>query len=181
MSRTPASEVSLEVRLWSRVMPFDVRDPSACADFCGHQTAAGYGTLHDSETGEVVYAHRAMWSLCTGEEIPEGHVIRHTCNRPSCIRPGHLRLGTPADNERDKAEAGRHRVLPKLNDADVRAIRHCYATERFSTGDLSRLFFSGSGAGQPAVQRIVAGITYRNAGGPIIQRGRGRPPKRRDR
>jgi len=74
--------------------------------------------------------------------------------------------------------AGRTRVLPALTDDDIRAIRYAYATGRWSQGDLARMFL-GSGAGQPAIQRIVTGKTYREAGGPISKRGRGRRPRRR--
>ena len=35
----------LQVRLWARVKPFDVRDSKACAKFGGHTLPAGYGTL----------------------------------------------------------------------------------------------------------------------------------------
>ena len=181
MTITPPSEVPLAIRLWARVQPFDVRDSSACADFMGHRTPAGYGTLHDPETGQQVYAHRAMWSEVHKQEIPDGHVIHHTCARPSCVRPGHLECVTTAEHGPMAVHSGRARVLPPLNNADAMAMRTMYATGRWSQGDISRLFFDGSGAGQPAVQRVVTGQTYKKAGGPIVTRGRGTRPKRRRR
>ena len=45
MPKTPPAEVSLEVRFWSRVDVFDVRDPKACALWRGHRLPSGYGTL----------------------------------------------------------------------------------------------------------------------------------------
>ena len=44
----------LQVRLWARVIPFDVRDPKACAEFGGHRLPAGYGTLQDPRTGKPI-------------------------------------------------------------------------------------------------------------------------------
>ena len=175
-TRTAPSEVDLVVRFWARVEPFDVRDGSACAVWLGHRLPAGYGTLTDAH-GVTHYAHRVSWELLHGP-IPEGQVVRHLCDRPECVRPGHLEVGTYAENAADMVAAGRSRVLPRLTDDDVRAIRHAYATGRWSQGDLSRMFL-GSGAGQPAIQRIVTGKTYPKAGGPISRRGRGRRPRRR--
>ncbi len=42
-------------------------------------------------------------------DIPDGLLIRHTCDNTHCINPDHLLLGTDADNARDKMERGRHR------------------------------------------------------------------------
>ena len=173
---TPPHEVSLAVRFWSRVEPFDVRDRSACAMWLGHRLPAGYGTLTGAD-GVHHYAHRVSWELIHGP-VPEGMVIRHRCNTPSCVRPGHLQVGTYADNEADKNEENRHRVLPALTRDDIKAIRHCYRTGRWSQGDLA-LMFLGSGRGQPTIHRVVTGRAYVAAGGPITRSGRGKPPKRR--
>ena len=174
--RTPPSEVDLVVRFWARVEPFDVRDGDACALWLGHRLPSGYGTMTDAE-GVHHYAHRVSWELLHGP-IPDGHVVRHLCDRPECVRPGPLLVGTSAENSADKLAAGRARVLPPLTDDDIEAIRHCYATGRWSQGDVARMFL-GSGTGQPIVQRIVTGTSYPEVGGPISRRGRGVPPSRR--
>ena len=179
MPNTPPAEVSLEVRFWSRVDVFDHRDPNACALWRGHRLPSGYGTLSDAD-GTKHYSHRVAYQLTRGP-VPEGMVVRHRCpNGPdrSCCRPGHLMLGTYADNAQDTLEDGRSRVLPVLTAEDVVAIRYMYDTARWSQGDLALLLY-GDGAGQPAIQRIVTGETYTSVDGPITKRGRGRPPARR--
>jgi hypothetical protein len=163
---------------WSRCDAFDPRSKIACAEWLGHRLPAGYGTMVDPETGDTVYAHRMSWILRHGKEIPDGMVIRHLCSNPSCVRPSHLMLGTYKDNQADTTAAGRNRVLGSLSESDVVAIRHAYATERFSAGELSEMFF-GTRAGQPRITRIVTGITYTEFGGPITRRGRGKKAKRR--
>jgi hypothetical protein len=80
-----------------------------------------------------VSPHRIAWMLTAGS-IPDGLVVCHHCDMPSCIRPAHLFLGTQGENVRDAARKGRL-VAPhgerngqaKLTTAAVRAIRAAHA------------------------------------------------------
>ena len=53
------------------------------------------------------YAHRLSYQIHKGE-IPAGMVVMHTCDRPQCINPEHLKLGTQADNMADMYAKGRN-------------------------------------------------------------------------
>lgn len=66
-------------------------------------TGAGYGKHRNQQ-----YLHRWVWEQVNGP-IPEGMVVMHTCDNPPCFLYEHLRLGTIADNNRDKIEKGRLR------------------------------------------------------------------------
>lgn len=66
--------------------------------------ANGYGVI--KRRGKTMKAHRMIYEECFGM-IPEGMVVRHTCDNPPCVNPAHLLLGTPKDNMRDKMERGR--------------------------------------------------------------------------
>jgi hypothetical protein len=66
----------------------------------GGTTPFGYGNFGNEG------AHRYAWKLTNGP-IPEGLFVLHTCDIPQCVYPGHLWLGTPADNMRDKMSKGR--------------------------------------------------------------------------
>ena len=51
--------------------------------------------------------HRVVWEAHNAEPIPEGMLVRHTCDNPACCNPQHLLLGTPKQNTADMIERGR--------------------------------------------------------------------------
>jgi hypothetical protein len=56
--------------------------------------------------GKTKSLHRHTYELVYGE-IPEGLVIRHKCDNPTCFNIEHLEVGTNYDNVRDRVERGR--------------------------------------------------------------------------
>lgn len=84
----------------------------------------GYGCFSWSKNDPQL-AHRAAWALRTGEPVPEGFFVIHTCDVRLCVRNddqgiylvgdvallrfGHLALGTHADNMTDARLKGRLR------------------------------------------------------------------------
>jgi len=88
-------------RFWSKVGPA----PSSC---CWKWTACknkdGYGAFRLKY--KLVLAHRVAYTLTKGE-IPDGLIVRHTCDNPACCNPDHLILGTQADNMADRGERKR--------------------------------------------------------------------------
>jgi len=85
----------------------------------------GYG-LVKGEDGVMLRVHRVMYLYRKGE-IPDGHVIRHTCDRPICCNPDHLITGTTAENSADMIERGRQAkgescANSKLKNEDIEII-----------------------------------------------------------
>lgn len=98
-------------RFWARVEKcFHGNECQHCCwAWQGHCLASGYGTVSwklKGAPGKWDYAHRMAWSINHGA-IPQGMVIMHTCDYPSCVNPAHLQLGTPQDNARDAQAKGR--------------------------------------------------------------------------
>jgi len=78
-------------------------------------------------------------------EIPEGKVIRHTCDNRACINPEHLLLGTQKDNVRDcvirgRTAKGENNGCVKLKKEQVIEIRKLFKTGKYTFAQLSRKF-----------------------------------------
>jgi hypothetical protein len=69
------------------------------------------------------YAHRIAWELVNGP-VPDGLHVRHKCDNPACVNPAHLEVGTHQDNVNDMVARGRHVGFRKLDEWDVKFIRH---------------------------------------------------------
>lgn len=98
---------------------------SGCLLWTTHVCTKGYGQFH--WRGKFVMAHRSAWEVAHGP-IPRGMHVLHNCDVPACINPAHLRLGTHADNMRDKKTRNRQPkglavATAKLSEDDIRAIR----------------------------------------------------------
>lgn len=79
-------------------------------DGCWEWTGAkrrGYGLFACG--GKSQTAHRVSYEVYHGG-IPAGMVVRHTCDNPACINPGHLLIGTVAENVGDRELRGRRNV-----------------------------------------------------------------------
>jgi len=101
-------------------------------DSCWNWTAAkcrdGYGLYSIKKLGQFK-AHRfSLMSI--GIDIPQGYVVMHHCDNPSCVNPAHLKPATVQENNKDKQNK-RRQSFPKgtanagakLTDEQVRDIK----------------------------------------------------------
>lgn len=111
--------------------------------------------------GKAYKAHRAAYMVHVGE-IGPGQVVRHACDNPGCVNPGHLLLGTTYDNNRDRADRGRSAVgedHPRavLTENKVRAMRRLVGLGA-TTSDLQVL----TGLENETVRSVVTGRTWKH-------------------
>lgn len=77
---------------------------SKCIIWKGAKLKGGYGIVRLE--GRTQTAHRVAYKKEHGD-IPEGMVIMHLCDNPSCVNPAHLQLGTQSQNRQDCVNKGR--------------------------------------------------------------------------
>lgn len=102
-------------------------EPHECHPWIARRDAKGYGIFYAND--ESFRAHRVAWVIANGP-IPDGLLVLHRCDNPSCVNPEHLFLGTNADNAADKVAKGRVSRqkgelcgTSKLTDQGVRSMR----------------------------------------------------------
>jgi len=65
-----------------------------------------FGVKQGFKSWKIEYAHRVSYREFVGE-IPQGLLVLHKCDTPSCVNPDHLFVGTNQDNCDDKWRKGR--------------------------------------------------------------------------
>lgn len=120
---------SVHERFEEKIFP----DPnSGCWLWCASTNKdTGYGQFN--KIGRMKSTHRVSWELYRGE-IPAGMHVLHKCNNRVCVNPGHLYLGSNAQNVADMIKAGRvargeRSGRSKLREVDVIEIFFSDGTE----------------------------------------------------
>lgn len=149
-------------RFWPKVDKHG-GDIKPCWEFNGAVDPFGYGLFWINELGRKIVAHRVAYALHYGA-FDSTLVVRHDCDNPICCNPHHLRLGTRADNNRDRAERGRGREArqwgasnprSKLTEEKVLKIR-TLAAEGITQMRIAAQF----DIKQPQVSRLVRGTSW---------------------
>ena len=81
-----------------------------CWEWIGGTSGGGYGKFRVYHKQWL--AHRWSYEYFTGT-IPEGLLVLHACDNPSCVNPDHLFVGTQADNQADMVAKGRQFKGPR--------------------------------------------------------------------
>jgi hypothetical protein len=98
---------------WAKVR---IASDDECWEWSGARNAKGYGVKRNAVArgkAENIQAHRMSW-IVFNSEVPDGLLVLHRCDNPSCVNPAHLFLGTHKDNMDDKMSKGRG-VAPPLS------------------------------------------------------------------
>jgi len=116
--------------------------------------------------GKQPPAHRVAWVLVNGR-IPRGRKVLHLCDRPKCVEPKHLFLGTQADNVRDMIRKGR--MNPSIGEKNGSAVlSEIEVREIFYSVDRQADIALRYGISIPLVQKIKYGKIWKHLklGGP---------------
>jgi hypothetical protein len=119
-------------------------------------TKKGYGLIQEGGKGTPrKLAHRLSYEIHHGP-IPDGMVVMHSCDNPSCVNPAHLRVGTAAENIKEAYDK-RRKVSPfKKGEAhhgavlDAEKVRFIRNNPHLSCGKLAKQY----GVGVSAISAI---------------------------
>jgi hypothetical protein len=133
--------------------------PAHCWHWMGARDERDYGRIF--AFGSNRRAHRLIFEFCFGP-VPDGLVVRHKCDNPTCCNPYHLELGTHAENMRDKLRTGKPigprgelaRTAKLANDNIPEIIR------RYQNGEKSIDLAAEFKVSQSSIQRVVARKTW---------------------
>lgn len=133
-----------ESRFWSKVQKLGEDD---CWIWTASQDKDMYGKFRLCENGKKIdiRAHQYAWILFSGKPIPTGVHVCHHCDKPYCVNPSHLFLGTTQDNTQDRHEKGRDAKgakngSVKLTEEQVREIRELHSSGKYTKVQLSKLY-----------------------------------------
>jgi hypothetical protein len=156
-------------RFWPKV----AKTPE-CWDWTAGTDRQGYGFF--GVAGRSVLAHRYAWALVNGP-IPSGMHVLHRCDRPRCVRPDHLFLGTNRDNIADRMAKGRdsspsgiwnksltepHRLArgERVGGAKLTAEQVIEIRTRHDRGESIRSLAIAYGVGRGTAQDIIHGRSW---------------------
>lgn len=107
----------------SELIGLTKKDSNGCWIWTRSKTPRGYG--HAWNDGKEIRAHRLSYEIFRGP-IPDGLLVCHRCDNPSCVNPDHLFLGTQSENMIDAMHKGRFR--PPINQKRT----HCHKGHLYS-------------------------------------------------
>lgn len=147
-TRRKRLELTLEERFWKRTEVENIEDPDSCwVWIAGKDADKGpdktYGRVSLTRKSHE-RSHRFAWKLLYGS-IPENLLVLHWCDKPLCVRPDHLFLGTYKDNSEDMYRKGRGVVgdkswCSKLTEENVLEIKKAHKNGTYSTSYFAAKF-----------------------------------------
>lgn len=151
---------SIQSRFWSKV----TRVEEGCWEWTGTKDKDGYGVFKIRP--KMYRAHRMVYVMANDVD-PGSLVVCHRCDRPDCVNPKHLFLGTAGDNVRDMISKGRctpasgeNSGTAKLSNDEARQIRDLY-----STGLSMKSIADRYDVCRGTVSKIVKGVSFKSADG----------------
>lgn len=130
-----------------------------CWEWLGYREKSnGYGRTSigsdSTRSQNRINAHQLAFLLFEGS-IPEGLFVCHTCDNPPCVRPSHLFLGTPLQNQHDSIEKKRKLHGEQIANHKLTTDMVIEIRKRFEAGEAKRALGRRFGVHRKTIKRIV--------------------------
>lgn len=116
-----------------------------CWEWQAYRRKDGYGIFQLGN--KPMLSHRLALAAHLGRALERDELALHSCDNPPCVNPVHLRVGTDADNVRDRDERQRRRPpqgirngRAQLTESEVREIRALAAAGGDTHKEIGRRF-----------------------------------------
>lgn len=132
---------------------------STCMEWHSCKSESGYGKVKIQ--GQLMDSHVAAWRIAhSGDSVPVGHVVMHSCDNRACINPFHLFIGTQSQNMKDcsrrcrmNTAKGNSRTSSVLTDDSVRQMRLLWEEGNLSQRKIAEMFNFGYSVVRAALER----------------------------
>lgn len=136
-----------------------VEKTDSCWVWTKGKLAGGYGQVVVNK--QKWTAHRLFYTAYNGP-IPNGLLVCHTCDNPSCVNPEHLYCGTHKDNNRDTYTRNRMPLRYGDRATNVAKLTKEAAIEIKYSSLTSKELQQKHQVHQSQISRIRAGKTWKN-------------------
>lgn len=126
------------------------------------------GSEHYGEvkwSGRRMSAHRAV-ATCRDGEIPDGQVVRHTCDTPGCAEETHLISGSQSQNILDAYQRKRRTKGWRRGDTHPHALMTedivCELRRRARAGETTHALADDLGFGYSPVRSAIRGESWKH-------------------
>ena len=120
---------------------------------------SGYHSIY--RNGKNTKVHRVVWENKNGL-IPDGLFVLHSCDNPECCNLDHLRLGTHADNMRDRNIRNRTARGPRIGRAKLIEKDVFEILDRLAKGESCTSIAREYAVNPKAINNIKLGKTWKH-------------------
>jgi len=131
----------------------------------GSVNQKGYGQIGGGGKGaKHILAHRLSYEIHKGP-IPDGLLIMHSCDNPSCVNPEHLSVGTQSQNILEAFAKGRKNAVPPHVYGDVcgaSKLKELEAIEILKSTEATKIIAAKYGVSKSAIERLRNGKSWKH-------------------
>lgn len=155
---------STHCRFWDYV---DIRGIDECWSWKRSIGADGYGKFCD----QYKTFHASRWAyLNFWGAVPCGQHVCHTCDNRACVNPNHLFAASQKENIQDAVRKGRMAHGESNGNTSLKASDVVDIRQRYFDGETQSAIAKEYGMTRGGVWRLVHGLNWTSAGGPIVGR-----------